>query len=64
MTICANYLPLKDSIKLQYLCKNLFEFRMEYFVFHKLNVKFLEKHAESIFKLDLTKAVGFSFDNI
>ncbi|ARF08547.1 hypothetical protein Catovirus_1_597 [Catovirus CTV1] len=55
LNIIANYLPLKDSIKLQYMCKNLFEFRMEYFVFHKMNVKLLEKHSESIVRLEISK---------
>ena len=51
--IIANYLPIQDSIKLQFLCKNLFEFKMEHFIFKEFNSKFLEKHLESIERLEI-----------
>ena len=51
--IIANYLPIQDSMKLQYLCKNLFELKMEHYIFGKYNIRFLEKHLESIVRLEI-----------
>ena len=53
LNIIANYLPLRDAIKMSNLKKNFMDLHMEHYTFDKYNGSFIMKHANYLKRIEI-----------